>query len=130
MRPDAICSFSVRMNRSATPLVSGSRTKAKLGTMPKNFSCFWKCSDMKGLPWSWRNDTPRAASARTEPKTWLTANSRLHTAVFARRLSCDVGALPRRRLHLQHGDRQAGDVNGGTGGLDARPPFPSGRKGA
>src|SRR5512143_4015411 len=32
MRPKTICSFSVRMNRSATPLVSGSRTKAKLGT--------------------------------------------------------------------------------------------------
>ena len=27
------------------------------------------------------------------------SNFRLHTAVFARRLSCDVGALPRRRLH-------------------------------
>jgi hypothetical protein len=75
MRPKTICSFSVRMNRSATPLVSGSRTKAKLGAMPKNFSWFWKCSDMKGLPWSWRNDTPRAASARTEPKTWLTASA-------------------------------------------------------
>jgi hypothetical protein len=53
----------------------GSRTKTKLGTMPKNFSWFGKCSDMKGLPWSWRIDTPRAASARTEPKTWLTASA-------------------------------------------------------
>src|SRR5512132_2071185 len=47
MRPKTICSFSVRMNRSATPLVSGSRTKAKLDAMRKNLSWFWKCSDMK-----------------------------------------------------------------------------------
>src|SRR5512132_4042329 len=60
MRPKTICSFSVRINRSATPLVSGSRTKAKLGTMPKNFSWFWKYSDMKGLPWSWRTARPPA----------------------------------------------------------------------
>src|SRR5512143_4215373 len=47
MRPKTIGSFSVRMNRSATPLVSGSRTKAKLGVMPKAFSCFWQYPDNK-----------------------------------------------------------------------------------
>ena len=36
--------------RSATPLVSGSRTKAKLGVMPQNLIWFWKWSDMKELP--------------------------------------------------------------------------------
>src|SRR5512132_341512 len=44
-----VCSLRVRIKRSATPLVSGSRTKAKLGTIPKNVSWFWKYSDMKGL---------------------------------------------------------------------------------
>src|SRR5512132_3635587 len=38
--------LSVRMKRSATPLVSGSRTKAKLDAMRKNLSWFWKCSDI------------------------------------------------------------------------------------
>ena len=44
-RRKPICSFSVRMNLSATPLVSGSRTKAKLGVMPKAFSRLWKYLD-------------------------------------------------------------------------------------
>jgi hypothetical protein len=30
---------------------------------------------MNALPWSWRNDTPRAASAPTDPKTRLTASA-------------------------------------------------------
>ena len=55
MRPKTICSFSVRMKRSATPLVSGSRTKAKLGVIPKKVSWFWKCSDSeaeeRGFGW-------------------------------------------------------------------------------
>src|SRR3954454_9093755 len=40
------------MNRSATPLVSGWRTKAKLGVMPRKAIWFWKWSDIKALPWS------------------------------------------------------------------------------
>ena len=31
-----------------------------------------------------------------------------------------------RRLRLQHGDRRTGDVDGGAGGLGARPPLPGG----
>src|SRR4051812_28263059 len=56
------------MNRSATPLVSGSRTRAKLGVMPKKAIWFWKWSDIKALPWSWRSRRSRAASARTAPQ--------------------------------------------------------------
>src|SRR3954447_8039862 len=41
------------MNRSATPLVSGWRTKAKLGVRPRKAIWFWKWSDIKALPWSW-----------------------------------------------------------------------------
>src|SRR5512135_1050832 len=55
MRPKPICSFTVRMKRSATPLVSGWRTKAKLGAMPKNFSWFWE---------SVRNSVRRRFSSR------------------------------------------------------------------
>jgi hypothetical protein len=32
------CSFKVRLNRSTTPLVCGSATKAKLGAMPQNLT--------------------------------------------------------------------------------------------
>src|SRR3954454_12500045 len=35
IRPHTTCSLRVRMNRSATPLVSGWRTRAKLGVMPR-----------------------------------------------------------------------------------------------
>ena len=34
--------LKVRKKRSATPLVSGSRTKAKLGAIPQNLIWFWK----------------------------------------------------------------------------------------
>jgi hypothetical protein len=37
-RPWMACSFKVRLNRSATPLVCGSATKAKLGAMPQNLT--------------------------------------------------------------------------------------------
>src|SRR3954467_12683076 len=49
------------MNRSVTPLVSGWRTKAKLGVRPRKAIWFWKGSDIKALPWSWRSKRPRAA---------------------------------------------------------------------
>lgn len=41
---DDLCSFSVRLNRSATPLVWGSATKAKLGAMPENLTWLRKPS--------------------------------------------------------------------------------------
>src|SRR4051812_10611443 len=65
IRPHTTCSLRVRMNRSATPLVSGWRTKAKLGVRPRKAIWVWKGSDIKALPWSWRSRRPRAASART-----------------------------------------------------------------
>src|SRR4051794_10040880 len=68
------------MNRSATPLVSGSRTKAKLGVMPKKAIWVWKWSDIKALPWSWRSRRPRAASARTAPQALWMARSRAWAA--------------------------------------------------
>src|SRR3954465_5007742 len=72
IRPHTTCSLRVRMNRSATPLVSGWRTKAKLGVMPRKAIWFWKWSDIKALPWSWRSKRPRAASARTAPQAvWM-----------------------------------------------------------
>ncbi len=43
--PWMACSLKVRLNLSATPLVSGSLTKAKLGWMPPNQTCFKKWSD-------------------------------------------------------------------------------------
>src|SRR6478735_11275423 len=42
MRPWTTCSLKVRKKRSATPLVSGSPTKAKLAAMPQNLIWFWK----------------------------------------------------------------------------------------
>src|SRR4051812_9870509 len=68
------------MNRSATPLVSGWRTKAKLGVMPRKAIWFWKWSDIKALPWSWRSKRPRAASARTAPQAVWMARSRAWVA--------------------------------------------------
>src|SRR3954469_19003718 len=68
------------MNRSATPLVSGSRTRAKLGVMPKKAIWVWKWSDIKALPWSWRSRRPRAASARTAPQAVWMARSRARAA--------------------------------------------------
>src|SRR4029450_7118586 len=68
------------MNRSATPLVSGSRTKAKLGVMPRKVIWFWTWSDIKALPWSWRSRRPRAASARTAPQALWMARSRAWAA--------------------------------------------------
>ena len=59
----------------------GLANEGEAGAMPKNFSWFWKCSDTKGLPWSWRNDTPRAAWARTEPKTWPSERQRRRRGV-------------------------------------------------
>src|SRR4051794_19936801 len=68
------------MNRSATPLVSGWRTKAKLGVRPRKAIWFWKGSDIKALPWSWRSRRPRAASARTAPQAVWMARSRAWAA--------------------------------------------------
>src|SRR5215213_6618393 len=50
--------------------------------MPQNLICFWKASDMKLLPWSWRSARPRAAPAprwpnrrRTAmPAAWIASN--------------------------------------------------------
>src|SRR4051795_3436569 len=80
IRPHTTCSLRVRMNRSATPLVSGSRTRAKLGVMPKKAIWVWKWSDIKALPWSWRSRRPRAASARTAPQALWMARSRARAA--------------------------------------------------
>src|ERR1019366_9296078 len=44
------CSLSVRLNLSATPLVSGSQTKAKLGWMPPKRIWFKKWSDRYWVP--------------------------------------------------------------------------------
>ncbi len=41
--------------------------------MPQNLVCFWKCSAMKLLPWSWRSARPRAAPAERWPNCWRTA---------------------------------------------------------
>src|SRR5918992_479312 len=41
--------------------------------MPQNLICFWKASDMKLLPWSWRSARPRAAPAGRGAKCWRTA---------------------------------------------------------
>src|SRR3954468_7634067 len=60
--------------------VSGWRTKAKLGVMPRKAIWFWKWSDIKALPWSWRSRRPRAASARTAPRALWTARSRAWVA--------------------------------------------------
>src|SRR3954449_5708430 len=56
------------MNRSATPLVSGWRTKAKLGVRPRKAIWFWKGSDIKALPWSWRGRRAPEASDATAPQ--------------------------------------------------------------
>src|SRR5215211_3674728 len=45
IRPHTTCSVRVRMKRSATPLVSGWWTKAKLGVMPRTAIWFWTGSD-------------------------------------------------------------------------------------
>src|SRR5205823_5593220 len=67
----------VRMNRSATPLVSGSRTKAKLGALPRKAIRFWTWSDeprLRGPLFSLAQRTAAWASAarhtfRSRPQT-------------------------------------------------------------
>src|SRR4051794_26215571 len=54
----------------------GLADEAKLGVMPRKAIWFWKWSDIKALPWSWRSRRPRAASARTAPQALWTARSR------------------------------------------------------
>src|SRR3954464_14199382 len=55
------------MNRSATPLVSGWRTKAKLGLMPRKAIWFWTWADIKALPGSGGGQRARGASAPPPP---------------------------------------------------------------
>src|SRR4051795_8143817 len=92
IRPHTACSLRVRMNRSATPLVSGWRTKAKLGVRPRKAIWVWTWSDIKALPWSWRSRRPRAASARTAPQAVWMARSRAWAA--AKRLAFSATCQP------------------------------------
>src|SRR3954449_5124343 len=107
IRPHTTCSLRVRMKRSATPLVSGSRTKAKLGVMPRKAIWVWTWSDKKALPWSWRSRRPQAASARTAPQAvWMarsTAGRREAVGLF--------GDVPAERLGIPVlDDHEEGDV--------------------
>src|SRR3954467_5855227 len=61
-------SFSVRMNRSAQPLPSGSRTKAGELSMPRKRISAWKWWLTYWLPWSWRSRGPGGAPFAKRPK--------------------------------------------------------------
>jgi hypothetical protein len=63
------------MNRSAQPFPSGARTNAGELSMPRNFSSFWKWSDMYCVPWSWRDretagDAARECAEATAHEMW------------------------------------------------------------
>src|SRR3954463_9895689 len=66
-------SFRVRMNRSAQPLPSGSRTKAGELSMPRKRISDWKWWLTYWLPWSWRSRRPAATSLAKAPKRSRTA---------------------------------------------------------
>src|SRR4029079_4365735 len=92
MRPWTTCSLKVRKKRSATPLVSGSPTKAKLAAMPQNLIWFWKWSAMNALPWSWRS----------VPTLQLAADDHLTSSINAVHLKDRFGDVEtdcRNRLH-------------------------------
>src|SRR3954447_20649896 len=82
-------SFRVRMNRSAQPLPSGSRTNAGELSMPRKRTSAWKSWLTYRLPWSWRSCRPAATSLANAPKrsrtACLTGSSASHRS--ARRLA-------------------------------------------
>src|SRR3954470_3771305 len=66
-------SFRVRMNRSAQPLPSGSRTNAGELSMPRKRISARKSWLTYRLPWSWRSRRPAATSLATAPQRSRTA---------------------------------------------------------
>src|SRR3954465_3458984 len=66
-------SFSVRMNRSAQPLPSGSRTKAGELSRPRKRTSARKSWLTYRLPWSWRSRRPAATPLANAPKRSRTA---------------------------------------------------------
>src|SRR4051812_18344009 len=66
-------SFRVRMNRSAQPLPSGSRTNAGELSMPRKRTSAWKWWLTYWLPWSGRSRRPVATSSANAPQRSRTA---------------------------------------------------------
>src|SRR4051794_8861847 len=83
-------SFRVRMNRSAQPLPSGSRTNAGELSMPRKRVSAWKSWLTYWLPWSWRSCRPAATSLANAPQRSRTACLTGSSASkrSARRLAC------------------------------------------
>src|SRR4051812_46656107 len=104
-------SFRVRMNRSAQPLPSGSRTNAGELSMPRKRISAWRSWLTYWLPWSWRSCRPAATSLANAPQRSRTACLTGSSASSGRR----AGWHGRRRTRPS-----AGRPPGG-----ARPPPPA-----